>query len=222
MEGLPLIIVVGYDFNNALDAWRHRAWQISCGFIVLIGLALFAIRAYIKSLCQGEELFKLATIDSLTGILNRRFLFETGMQEVNRINRYGGCLSILILDIDHFKKVNDTWGHSSGDRVIQVMAQTISNCLRNIDMVGRIGGEEFVILLLETDKDKALFVAERVRLAIQNTTKATNDDGKSIHFTASIGLLTVIVGETFQDALGRADSALYKAKESGRNRVVVS
>ena len=167
-------------------------------------------------------MFKLATIDSLTGIPNRRFLFETGMQEVNRINRYGGCLSILILDIDHFKKVNDTWGHSSGDRVIQVMAQTISNCLRNIDMVGRIGGEEFVILLLETDKDKALFVAERVRLALQNTTKATNDDGKSIHFTASIGLVTVIVGETFQDALGRADSALYKAKESGRNRVVVS
>lgn len=222
MEELPIILVVGYDLNNVLEEWQHRAWQISCGFIVLIGVALLAIRAYIKSLLRGEELLKLATIDSLTGISNRRLLFETGTQEVNRINRYGGGLSILILDIDYFKKVNDTWGHSSGDRVIQVMVRTISNCIRNTDMIGRIGGEEFVVLLPETDKDEALFIAERIRAAVQDTTDATADDGSSIRFTVSIGLVVVNVRETFEDALGRADKGLYKAKESGRNRVVIS
>lgn len=222
MEELPLIIVVGYDLNNALEEWSHRAWQILCGLIVLMGVALFALWSYIKNLRHGEVLLKLATIDSLTGIPNRRVLFETGIQEVNRIKRYGGYLSILLLDIDHFKKVNDTYGHSSGDRVIQVMAQTISSCLRNIDMVGRIGGEEFVVLLMETGKNEALLVAERIRLAIQDTNKATNDDGYSIRFTASIGLVDVVAGETFKDALDRADEALYRAKESGRNQIIVS
>ncbi len=221
MEELPIVLVVGYDLNNTLEGWRHRAWQISCGFIVLIGLALFAMRAYIKSLHQGEELLKLATTDGLTGISNRRVLFEAGEREAARINRYGGALSMLILDIDHFKKINDTWGHSSGDRVIKVMAQTISTCIRNQDMVGRIGGEEFVVLLPETGQDGALVIAERVRMAIQDTTEATADNGSIVRFTVSIGLSTVVDGETFQGALDRADKGLYKAKEGGRNMVVI-
>ena len=222
MDDLPIVLVVGYDLNYVTVEWQRRAWQLSWGFIALTGVALFAVRAYIKSLVQGEELYKLATTDSLTGIFNRRFLFETGSKEFARINRYGGCLSILILDIDHFKKINDTWGHLSGDRVIRSMAQTVMRCIRNIDVFGRIGGEEFVVLLPETDKDKALVMAERVRLAIQDTVDAIADDGGIIRFTVSIGLVAFIDGETFQDALSRADDALYKAKESGRNRVVIS
>lgn len=222
MEELPIFLVVGYDLNNVLNEWQHRAWQISCGFLALTGVVFLTVRAYIKSFLQGEELLKLATIDSLTGIFNRRRLFEAGSQEVARINCYGGCLSLVILDIDHFKKVNDTWGHSSGDQVLKQTVQTISSCIRDIDIVGRIGGEEFVVVFPKTNKEEAWIVAERVRLAIQDTTEVAIGEGSSIRITVSMGLVAVSAGETFQDALSRADSALYKAKESGRNRIVVN
>lgn len=222
MDEVPIIIVVGYDLHTMLADWWRRTWQIAVGLVVLLGMSFIALWAYLKNIRQGEELLRLSTTDTLTGIANRRLLFETGDREILRIKRYKGTLAVLILDIDHFKKINDTWGHSSGDRVIQVTALTISRCIREQDMVGRIGGEEFVVLLPETELSGALAIAERVRMALQESSEATTDNSTTIHFTASIGVSLARETENFQDTLSRADQGLYQAKESGRNRVATA
>ena len=220
IEGVPIAIIVGYDLTETLSEWLRRAWQLSCGYGVVIILSLLTLRANWTTLRQREEMRKLATTDALTGIANRRHLVETGEHEVRRLARYGGCLSILMLDIDHFKSVNDTWGHPTGDRVIQALARTVTGFMRDQDMVGRLGGEEFAALLPETDLGGAQTIAERLRTAIQDAAEVTADDGSVIRFTVSIGISAMAVEETFEDVIRRADQGLYKAKESGRNCVM--
>jgi diguanylate cyclase (GGDEF)-like protein/PAS domain S-box-containing protein len=169
---------------------------------------------------QAEaELRRLATTDSLTGAFNRRFYMETAAEIFALSRRHGRQFSVMMLDIDHFKRVNDTYGHPAGDEVIRVMARTCMQFVRAEDTVGRLGGEEFAIVLPETPREGATALAERMREAI--AALRVEADGHAIAFTASIGVAELAADDTAADAvLARADQALYEAKRSGRNRVV--
>ena len=165
------------------------------------------------------ELLRLANIDNLTGLSNRRIILEAGQRELEQYQRYHHPLSLFILDIDHFKQVNDTYGHAAGDQVLIKLAEVSRRLLRATDMCGRLGGEEFVGLLPETPADQAYTVAERLRETLAETPVATPVG--EIRFTVSIGIATAIPGDRSIDDLVRvADEAMYEAKAAGRNKVV--
>ena len=165
-----------------------------------------------------EELQRLATTDTLTGILNRRQFFILAEQEVERSRRYDRTLALLLYDIDHFKQVNDTFGHQAGDIVLQELAKLVHEQLRRNDIEGRVGGEEFAVLLPETTISEAVVLAERIRGIIESF--AINIGETSLHITASFGVTAVKENDVALDSIyKRADSALYEAKNAGRNRV---
>ena len=167
-----------------------------------------------------EKLQIQATIDDLTGACIRRYFLELGRRELVRSKRYGHALSMLILDLDKFKRVNDTWGHEAGDQVLQKAAETLRMGLRDSDVLGRHGGEEFAILLPETPPARAVEVADRLRRMLAQT-EVTRPDGTPVGFTASFGIAGVdVVGdEDLADLVRAADRAMYVAKEEGRNCV---
>ncbi|MBM3325489.1 MAG: diguanylate cyclase [Calditrichaeota bacterium] len=177
---------------------------------------------------ENKQLFELAVTDGLTKLINRRHFNERLAREFQRVKRFGGNLGLLMLDIDHFKKVNDVYGHLAGDRILVEVARIIQDALRSIDMAGRYGGEEFVILLPETSHNGAAFVAEKLRSRIENQSfrAAAGDDlaqGVEVpdHITISIGaacMPNVNVNHP-EDLVNLADTALYNAKQKGRNRV---
>jgi diguanylate cyclase (GGDEF)-like protein/PAS domain S-box-containing protein len=166
------------------------------------------------------ELLRLANIDNLTGLSNRRIILEAGQRELEQYQRYHRPLSLFVLDIDHFKQVNDTYGHAAGDQVLIKLAEVSRRLLRTTDMCGRLGGEEFIGLLPETPVDQAYPVAERLRETLAETPVATPTG--EIRFTVSIGIATAIADDKSIDDLIRvADEAMYEAKATGRNKVVV-
>ena len=166
-----------------------------------------------------QELEQQARTDSLTGAANRRHFLALAESGIGLSRRYHHPLSLLMLDIDHFKAINDTHGHHAGDLVLKELVQTSQKALRDVDILGRIGGEEFAILLPETDADRALQVAERLRQAI-SAAEVSLGVGVAVRFMVSIGVATLGNSDANIDAfLGRADGALYQAKQSGRNRV---
>lgn len=168
-----------------------------------------------------QELTKLATTDFLTGSSNRRMFLELGEKEVRRAERYGHPLSVLMLDVDHFKSVNDGYGHCCGDQVLQFLVRKGQEILRPSDILGRLGGEEFAVILPETDSETAFKVAERLRLAYEQASFRT-DDGNKMGVTVSIGVVSRQPGELgMENILNRADKALYLAKNSGRNCCVL-
>lgn len=168
-----------------------------------------------------DELNRQAHIDFLTGVSNRRHFMELAEQELNRATRYANSLSIFMMDIDFFKQVNDTHGHKAGDAVLIKLAQVCCETLREVDVIGRIGGEEFAILLPETDMETAAEVAERLRVAITDT-KVPLESGLPLRVTVSIGVVSLSSKEDNIDVLlNLADKALYEAKETGRNKVCV-
>jgi diguanylate cyclase (GGDEF)-like protein/PAS domain S-box-containing protein len=168
-----------------------------------------------------SELTRLAITDPLTGAFNRRYLVETGAREAERARRYGSPFSILVIDIDFFKNVNDSYGHSVGDATLQALTQLARKMLRGSDCFGRMGGEEFAVLLPQADLDRAHQMADRMRLALQRMEIATPKGPISI--TVSIGVAQLSGPETrFDETLIRADKALYVAKQTGRNKVVSS
>ena len=169
-----------------------------------------------------EELERRAYHDYLTGLANRRHFFERAEEEIARRSRHGGALSVLMFDIDHFKQINDFYGHSTGDLVLKKVAQITLETLREIDLVGRIGGEEFAVLLSQTGLDEAVRVAERLRISIEKSEIVLNE-GLPPHFSVSFGVTEAGARNINIDTLlNRADKALYEAKESGRNRVCVA
>ena len=167
-----------------------------------------------------EELLRLAATDPLTGAFNRREFTALADREALRAQRYHHALSIMMFDLDHFKKLNDTYGHAAGDKALQRFTTLCCNALRNVDIFGRWGGEEFVALLPETPADGAATIAERLRKQVSET--VLNFNGHKINFTVSIGIAQYRDGENAIDApLSRADSAIYDAKKAGRNRISV-
>jgi len=165
----------------------------------------------------GKKLKELSEIDPLTSIFNRRKLFELLEFEVNKAKRYRRPLSLLMFDIDSFKQVNDTFGHTVGDEVLSAIANIISNSIRNTDIFARYGGEEFVIVLTETDLNWSVDLAENIRNTINR------------HRFSRVGTITISIGvaqfsynEDMTELIHRVDTALYSAKQSGRNRVVAA
>ena len=169
---------------------------------------------------QKAEAEVLARTDHLTGLYNRRYFFEQGELEIERAKRYAHPLSLVMFDIDHFKAVNDTWGHGTGDLVLRQVSTLIRETLRSVDLFGRTGGEEFAAILLETGAAEAAQVAERLRTAVAGAVIHT-DGQVSIRVTVSIGLAELKAHQTgIGDLMNEADRALYRAKHCGRNRVV--
>ena len=162
-----------------------------------------------------------ANLDYLTGLYNRRYFIERGTQELSRAARYTKPLSMLMLDIDEFKQINDTRGHRTGDLVLRHLSRILGETLRAIDLCGRLGGEEFAVLLPETDTAAAFETAERLRATIA-ASAVVPEDGPPVRYTVSIGVTTLNVADSNIDTLlGLADQGLYQAKRTGRNRVCV-
>ena len=169
-----------------------------------------------------DKLELQANQDYLTGLSNRRHFLEQGEMELARVQRYGEPLSAFMLDIDHFKIINDAHGHKAGDVVLQKLGLLLRETLRTVDIIGRTGGEEFAILLPETDLQRATEIAERLREIIARS-DIDIEAGLTLHFTVSIGVATLKDSDGKLDSLlNLADKALYQAKEGGRNKVCVS
>ncbi|MCB1690288.1 MAG: diguanylate cyclase [Halioglobus sp.] len=162
---------------------------------------------------RTQELERIAYRDSLTDLLNRREITRILDIEIERAQRQKTPLSVLMLDLDNFKSINDNHGHQMGDRVLKSTAETLVECSRRTDFIGRIGGEEFLLLLPNTGYDVALMLAERCRASIEKTLS------NGIGCTCSIGVAQLEVGEQMEKLMQRADQALYSAKNSGRNNV---
>ncbi|MCX6053140.1 MAG: diguanylate cyclase [Campylobacterales bacterium] len=162
-----------------------------------------------------EEKEQLTLIDSLTGIGNRRFFSETFKKELNKSDRYKHPISLIIFDIDHFKQINDSFGHHSGDIILQEISSLISSHLRSSDFIARWGGEEFTIILPESTLSEAILAAEKLRKSIEEHSFSINKQ-----ITCSFGVILCVENESTDDAINRVDAKLYEAKESGRNKVV--
>lgn len=163
-------------------------------------------------------LIQLARHDPLTGTANRRYFFERAEQEFMRSRRYQAPLSITLIDVDHFKHINDQYGHAAGDEVLKLLSQKISALLREHDLLARIGGEEFAILMPSTGLAGAALMAERLRLAIAEEASAVA--GLMLHLRFSAGVTQLKdQDQSIEDCLRRADEAMYKAKQAGRDRV---
>ena len=177
-------------------------------------------REIAERLRAEEALRRLATLDPLTGILNRRHLFTLGEREFKRARRYGHPLSAIMVDLDHFKRVNDTHGHACGDQVLIRFCRACQRKLREIDVFARYGGEEFVILLPDTDLTTSTLIAERLRAMVEETPPDT--EVGAIPITISLGVSSMEGNpppQTLDDLINYADQALYTSKEKGRNRV---
>lgn len=160
------------------------------------------------------KILRLATIDNLTGLFNRHAFQDKLSSEINRVSRYGKPLSVLMYDLDHFKRINDNFGHEMGDTILLKVSELVRDNIRAVDVAGRWGGEEFLVLMPEADGEKAKQVAEKLRKVI-----ASHQFAAVGQVTASFGVTQYKPGETAQALLRRADDAVYLAKHQGRNRV---
>lgn len=184
-------------------------------FTLSISIGIFAIRRWQEGKALLNHIHTLAIVDPLTDAFNRRYMDNMLMNEVQRASRSSDKFSVLLLDIDYFKKVNDNFGHDSGDKILIQFSKLLREHTRTIDTVARWGGEEFLILCPDTDMHGAENVGQKLlKLIQQYEFHAVN------HITASIGIATFHTNESITALINRADTCLYHAKDSGRNRVV--
>lgn len=221
---LPLIRrnkLIGWLSLGSLDATRFTAGMAS---------DFLQHRASIVAICvenviNNERLQHIGLTDPLTGVNNRRYVERRLLEEVGRSQRHGYALSAMYIDLDHFKKVNDNFGHQGGDEVLREVAMRIKAELRLSDALGRFGGEEFVVLLIDASLNSALVVAERIRASVNGSPIVLNS-GEELHATVSIGVASMNTADkqdssaAAQQLLAKADLALYQAKKAGRNKVM--
>ncbi len=223
-------IIGSFEIYQDMTRFRDDIFQgvllaisvLICILLVVYVIAFKMIKIAIRKLARAQnELERLASVDSLTSIYNRYYVYRQLNIEVDRTLREKGELSTILFDLDFFKKVNDCYGHQFGDEVLQKVAKTIQDNVRQYDSVGRYGGEEFLVVLPNAGGDVAVEIAERIRRAIENL---SIECGKQvIKITISAGVSTLRPSETEVDELvKRADKALYKAKRNGRNQVVAA
>lgn len=168
----------------------------------------------------NKQLKEMAFRDGLTGLYNHRYFKDLMAQELNRSERYKKSLSFIILDLDHFKKINDEFGHPVGDIVLKKVSKAIQNSIRACDIAARYGGEEFIVVLPETQLEEAMIVAERLRKTVEGLPITANN--RSINVTISVGLTSYIAAQgkkEMSDIISEADNALYHAKNTGRNKI---
>lgn len=207
--------VCGKLFEEEIEAGLAGVFNRGMAILVLcaFGFLLWRITSV------ERVLFRLSTSDPLTGALNRRHFMALVGRELKRAERYGARFSLLMLDIDHFKRINDTYGHQIGDEAIKKMAETCNAHLRPTDMLCRYGGEEFLIALTHTEETGALIAAERIREAVAKVEIPA--DRQTVRFTVSIGVTSFASGARIEQLIDCADQALYAAKTGGRNQVRV-
>ena len=170
-----------------------------------------------------QSSMEMAVMDQLTGLHNRRFMDNRLAVMFDESALRARSLSLLVLDIDHFKSVNDRWGHDAGDEVLREFADRVRACTRGIDLVARMGGEEIVVVLPDTGRDAAYRVAERIRERVESAPFAVQNNTRDIKVTVSVGVSNRRAGDASSaDMMKRADDALYRAKANGRNRVIVA
>lgn len=209
-----LLIAGGARLQLVLGSRSRLAWRRAEAPLLLSLLEILS-RA-IASQANEEQLFKQAMTDPLTGLFNRRYFMETLEQELKHVRRFNKHTALLVVDIDHFKAVNDTYGHDAGDAVLQHFARLAKTSLREIDLIGRLGGEEFGIILPATDPVMAMGAAERLRRTI--AASETLNRQARINVTISTGLTMLFAADhSIDEPMHRADMALYAAKSQGRN-----
>ncbi len=217
----------GATYRGEEETFRHKDGSIlpvsvSASVIVREGKVNSIVVAFhdVTERKQFErELEQRAQTDALTGLNNRRHFYELAESELSRSRRYSAPMTLLMLDLDNFKSINDTHGHHAGDEVLQSFSQTCLKTLREIDIIARIGGEEFVVLMPETSSEQALEAAERLRITLAES-EVVAGQGERLHFTVSIGVACLSAGDqNIDDVLKRADEAMYQAKHAGRNTV---
>lgn len=208
------------ELTSLLQPSPLNLFFVSIGNVVLPALSFSAMMMVHDRMMEKAE--HAANRDFLTGAWTRRAFFELAEREMMRAQRTGRDLSLLLVDVDNFKRINDTAGHAAGDQVLINVVLRAETVLRSLDYFARIGGEEFAVLLPETDRTAALVVAERLRRALEKQAVVTThgDATGSLAYTVSIGVAMLRNPESYQDLMRRADAALYAAKATGRNRVV--
>ncbi|MDR0281069.1 MAG: sensor domain-containing diguanylate cyclase [Paucimonas sp.] len=212
---LDLYLFVEKPAGDSLDELRQSLYLnlLICAIISAVVLAM--ISGMIRRHQDGIQ--ELATLDSLTRLHNRRAFDLLAAQALLEAERAPEPLTALLIDLDHFKELNDTHGHLAGDEVLRQFARLLESSLRQADIVCRWGGEEFIVLLKDTDAARGLSIAEKIRQRTEE--RQFSFEGKSISLTTSIGLSAFGPGDTLQPLIARADQALYRAKQGGRNRV---
>jgi len=217
---IQLVRAVIYALPLAGVALPWNDTAVSMLFFSVGALALPALTLGAVMMANAELVARArhaADHDHLTGARSRRAFFDLAAHEQARALRKNSPLSLLLFDVDHFKRINDTHGHAAGDRVLIDIVERTEAVVRNIDIVARLGGEEFAVLLPDTTADTALLVAERLRQGLERGADASA--GIEAGYTVSIGAATLRAGETIEAMLSRADTALYAAKAAGRNAV---
>lgn len=224
LEGVAKLATGLVSILTAIMTWRllpHAIAMPSRESLVAKNQELAEAREQLEArvMERTRELQQLAITDPLTGINNRREIMSFLSTEIERARRYTVNLCVILIDLDHFKSINDTHGHLSGDQVLVDAAETLRKLCRASDSLGRYGGEEFLIILPNTNKVEAEALAERIRQTV-NSNPVKTIDGETIHYSCSIGLTEFHASQSMQDLLHTADNALYKAKLGGRDQVV--
>jgi diguanylate cyclase (GGDEF)-like protein len=222
-----VILLLSRNFPQSIDLkieiiqWLGFAFTL--GGFSIVGSQLSTLRQMLKS--RNDQLQnalnkvnEMAITDELTGIFNRRHIMNVLSYQKSMADRGDYIFVICYADLDHFKQVNDRFGHNTGDIVLQKFAVLAKDVIRGVDYIARFGGEEFLLILVKTSLSEALTVSERIRQKIRKF--SFGDLSPDLHMTVSIGVAAYQPGERIEDLLDRADTALYRAKESGRNKVV--
>ncbi len=209
--------------NINLELLQLLAFTCSASIMLYTGSSIHRLRDRSKkqyvALQQAHELNKkLATTDELTGLYNRRYFMDQLAQQKALSERDGSDFVVCYFDLDHFKQINDTFGHHTGDIVLKKFSQILSTSIREIDYAARFGGEEFVCLLVNTDIENAIKITERIRESLENYN--FSDIAPALHATVSIGISNFKQFNTIQETLMNADNRMYRAKQLGRNKVV--
>jgi diguanylate cyclase (GGDEF)-like protein len=200
---------------------KHRKDLLHMQYLLIAlagGIIFLVLALWSRSRHHAYSMEKLASIDDLTGLQNRRAVLQSGADEFGRSVRFNRDLCCLILDIDHFKDINDNYGHATGDEVLKAFANMLANTVRQADILGRIGGEEFLIIAGETDIAQATVLADRIRA---NTQTIEHDTEMEEPITVSIGIAELKEQESLGELISLADKALYKAKDNGRDQTII-
>lgn len=213
------IAAVIFLFRHQDQPEMMQALPITNIAVISLCILVFSHVYEVTREMSERQLMKIAQTDPLTGLANRARLSDIFEHEKNRARRYSSPISVLVLDLDHFKDVNDDHGHETGDKALQHVARIFRECLRATDLAARLGGEEFGILLSNTNSQQALEVAEKIRTAVASTPLAINNN--VIRLTLSGGVAELgIDGDTLRELVREADIRLYQAKDAGRNQIV--
>ena len=220
-----VIVMTGYSLEYSIEeAMARGASDLIIKPIRLEDL-LLRINVVLKNRSEKKEncrkmaeLTNLTTRDDLTGLFNSRQFYRHIAQEVDRSNRYFRSLSLILMDIDNFKTLNDTYGHLFGDKILSAIGDIVKSAIRIQDTAYRYAGDEFTIILPETELEMAIAVAERVRQAIENDTQALSSP-RPVTVTVSIGVVEYLTDEAIKSFVHRADSAMYTSKKRGRNNI---